>query len=159
MNQDQPIAIYREHRFDGKRLFELFPDRVRIHGHVQLHSEFDTTIPLNTLIPIPNVIRIRNKSFVHGIWMFLGAFVLDTFLIASLHVPPENFAILLIGGLGFAGLVTMLVAARRVEFVSFNGTGGLPVLDFARSGPDAANFDTFVRLVTEHISNAHGRTA
>jgi hypothetical protein len=159
VNEDQPIATYREQRFDGKRVFELFPDRVRVRGSVQLQSEFDTTIPLNTLIPTPNLIRFRNKGFVHGVWMFLGAIILDTFLITSLHVPAENSVIMLIGGIGFAGLVVMLIAARKVEFISFNSTAGIAVLDFARSGPDAANLDSFVGLVSKHISDANGRKA
>jgi hypothetical protein len=159
VNEDQPIATYREQRFDGKRLFELFPDRVRVRGSVQLQSEFDTTVPLHTLNPTPNFIRIRNKSFAQGSWLFIGAIGLDTLLVTSLNVPPENPVITLIGILGFVGFAFMLIAARKVEFISFNSTAGVAVLDFARSGPDAANLDSFVQLVSKHISDANERNA
>ena len=79
VNEDQPIATYREQRFEGKRLFELFPDRVRVRGSVQLQSEFDTTVPLHILNRTPNFIRIRSKSFAQGSWLFIGAIVLAHF--------------------------------------------------------------------------------
>ncbi len=151
---EEPIATYREERFDGKRFFELFADRVRIRGKVQLQSDFDTVIPLSTLHPTPSRIRIRNKGFWHGIWMLLGAIMLDTFLITPLRVPPENFAIMLVGAFGFAGFVTALLAARKIEFIFFNSTAGIPILDFARKGPDAAKLDAFAELVSRHISSA-----
>ena len=154
MNKAEPIATYREQRFDGKRVFELFADRVRICGSAQLSSEFETSIPLATLNPTPMRIRIRNKAFWSGLWMLLGTVVLDTVLVSSFHVPPESFSVGLIGCIGMGGFVLMLATARKVEFISFTSTAGVHVLDLARSGPDARNLDSFVELVSTNISNA-----
>ncbi len=154
MNEVEPIATYREQRFDGKRLFELFPDRVRIRGSVQLVSEFETSIPLSTLVSNPTHLRLRNKSFWHGLWILLIAFVLEVLLVTSFHVSPESFSLVLIGCIGMSGLVLMLATARKIEFVVFANTTGVPILDFARSGPDKGKLDSFVHLVTNHISKA-----
>lgn len=154
MNEAQPIATYREQRFDGKRVFELFPDRVRIRGSAQLSTEFDTSVSLRALNPVPTRIRVRNKAFWSGLWMLIAAVVLDTILVSSFHIPPESFAVLLVGCMAMGGFVLMLATARKVEFISFTSTAGVHVLDFARSGPDARNLDSFVELVTTNISNA-----
>ena len=154
VNEAEPIATYRETRFDGKRVFELFPDRVRICGSIQLSSEFETSIPLTALNPNPMHVRIRNKAFWSGLWMLLVAVVLDTVLVSSFHIPPESFSVGLIGCIGMGGLVLMLATARKVEFITFVNIAGVHVLDFARSGPDVRNLDSFVQLVSTNISNA-----
>ena len=158
MNEAEPIATYRETCFDGKRVFELFPDRVRIRGSVQLTSEFEISIPLAVLNPNPMRIRMRNKAFWSGLWMLLVAVVLDTVLVSSFHIPAESFSVGLIGGIGMGGGLLMLATARKVEFITFANIAGVHVLDFARSGPDAANLDSFVQLVRTTISNAIGNS-
>jgi hypothetical protein len=45
-----------------------------------------------------------------------------------------------------------------VEFIAFANIAGDHVLAFARSGPDAANLDSFVQLVRTTIFNATGNT-
>ena len=50
----------------------------------------------------------------------------------------------------------MLGTARKVEFITFANIAGVHVLDFARSGPDVANLDSFVQRVRTAISNATG---
>lgn len=150
----EPIAIYREQRFDGKRVFELFPDRVCIRGSAQFTSEFETSISLATLNPNPTRIRIRNKAFWGGLWLLLAASLLDTILVSAFHIPRASESVVLIAVIGMTGLALMLATARKVEFISFTSTAGVHVLDFARSGPDARNLDSFVKLVITNISNA-----
>jgi hypothetical protein len=154
VNEVEPIATYRETRFEGKRVFELFPDRVRVRGSVQLSSDFDVSIPLTALNPNPMRIRTRNKAFWSGLWMLLLAVVLDTVLVSSFHIPSESFSVGLIGCIGMGGFVLMLATARKVEFVSFANVTGVQVLGFARSGPDARDFDSFVERIRINISNA-----
>lgn len=157
MNETEPLATYRETRFDGKRVFELFPDRIHIRGNVQLSSEFETSIPLAMLNPHPMRVRVRHKSFWAGLWVLLAAVVLDIVLVSNFHVPPESFSTGLIGCIGMSGFVLMLGTARKVEFIGFNNNAGVRVLDFARSGPDEGNLDSFVQFVRTNISNATGK--
>ena len=82
---------------------------------------------------------------------------LDTLLVGSFHIAPENFSILLVGCIGLGGAVLMLGTIRKVEFMIFTGPAGVHVLDFARSGPDARKLDSFVDLVSTNISNASGK--
>ena len=151
---DEPIAVYRETRFDGKRVFELFPDRIRIHGNIQLQSEFDTFIFLALLDPNPTRIWLRHKAFWSGLWMLLIALILDSVLVSGFHFPPESFSVGLIGSMGMAGVVLMLATIRKVEYRMFANIGGTKVLAIARSGPDAGNLDSFVQLLRTAISNA-----
>ena len=157
MNEIDPIATYRDQRFDGKRVFELFADRIRIQGSTQFASEFDYSIPLATLNPIPMRMRVRNKNFSAGLWMLLIAVVVDVVLVSSFHIPPESASVVLIGCIGMGGFVLMLATARKVEFMAFSSTAGIHVLDLARSGPDARNLDSFIELVSKCISDATGK--
>ena len=156
---DAPIATHRDQRFDGKRVFELFPDRINIRGSAMFSSEFETSIPLNTLNPNPAHIRFRNKSFWSGLWVLLTASILDTILVSAFHVPRVSESTVLIGVIGMSGLALMLATARKVEFITFATTAGVHVLDFARSGPDAHNLDSFIELLRTNISNANSRNA
>lgn len=151
---EEVIAVYREQRFDGKRVFELFHDRVRIRGSRQFSSEFETFVSLAALDPTPMRIRIRHKSFWSGLLILLVAFILDCILVSGFHFPPESSSVGLVGCIGMAGVALMLATARKVEFISFSNIAGRPVLDFARSGPDAADLDSFVQLVSKNINNA-----
>ena len=156
---DAPIATHRDQRFDGKRVFELFPDRICIRGSALLSSEFETSIPLNTLNPNPARIRFRNKAFWSGLWVLLAASIVDTILVSAFHIPRASESVVLIAVIGMSGLALMLATARKDEFITFATTAGVPVLDFARSGPDAHNLDSFVELLTTNISNANSRNA
>lgn len=156
MTEDEPIAMYRETRLEGKRVFELFPDRIRVRGEIQLRSEFDMSFPLVRLDPNPMRIRVRHKSFWAGLWILLAAVVLDSVLISGFHFPPETFCVGLIGCMGMSGFVLMLATLRKVEYVMFANLGGVHVLGIARSGPDAGELDSLVQLTRTAIGNATG---
>jgi hypothetical protein len=149
-----PIATYRERRFDGKRTFELFADRVQIRGSTQLSSDFEISVPLKTLNPTPMRLRLRNKSFWAGTWMLLGSVIGSTVLFNALHVSYASPAFVLVAVVGAGGCALMLATARKVEFASFQSTAGVHVLDVARSGPDAGQLDAFVQLVVSGIQTA-----
>jgi hypothetical protein len=152
---DAPIATHREQRFDGKRVFELFPERINIRGSAIFSSDFETSIPLNILNPNPAHIRFRNKSFWSGLWMLLAASVIYTILVSAFHVPRVSESTGLMAVFGMSGLALMLATARKVEFITFSTTAGVPILDFARSGPDAHNLDSFIELLRTNITNAN----
>ena len=46
---EEPIATYREVRFELRRQFEVFPDRVRIVGKGLSVGRFDGVVPLSIL--------------------------------------------------------------------------------------------------------------
>ncbi len=148
---DALIATYREQRFDGKRVFELFADRIAIRGSRQFKSEFQISVSLRFIDPVPNRLWVRHSAFWGGVWMLLIAATVDTVLISSFHVAPESDGAGLVGCMGMAGLVLALATIRKVEFISFKNVAGMTVLDFARSGPDAAKLDEFIELVKKQI--------
>jgi len=150
----QPIATYREHRFDGKRIFELFDDRIRIAGSTQFSSEFDFAVQLRVLNPEPMRLWFRNKSFWAGIWMLLGSVIGCTVLLSAMQASYASAAFVLVAVLGVSGFALMLATARKVEFVAFQNDAGMRVMDIARAGPDAGQLDSFVELMVRHIRHA-----
>ena len=72
----EPIATYEEQRFDGKRRFELFEDRVVVSGKTTFTSEFESVVPLTTLRPEFTRMRLRNLYFYMGIFLTAGAWLL-----------------------------------------------------------------------------------
>lgn len=150
----QPVATYRERRFDGRRTFELFADRVRIAGSTQFSSEFDFAVQLSGLNPEPMRIRFRNKAFWAGTWMLLGSIIGCTVLLSAMQASYASAAFVLVAVVGASGFALMLATARKVEFVGFQNSAGLRVLDIARSGPDAGQLDAFIELVVTHIRRA-----
>lgn len=150
----QPVATYREQRFDGRRTFELFDDRVRIAGHTQFSSEFDFAVQLSGLNPEPMRMRLRNKEFWAGTWMLLGSLIGCTVLLSAMQASYASAAFVLVAVVGAGGFALMLATARKVEFVGFQNTAGLRVLDIARAGPDAGRLDSFIELVVTHIRRA-----
>ena len=59
---EDPIATYREQRFDGKRVFELFVDRIPSEDGNQFRSEFQMSVPLRTLDPVHRRERVDSLS-------------------------------------------------------------------------------------------------
>jgi hypothetical protein len=154
IDMTQPIATYREQRFDGKRTFELFDDRVRVAGSAQLSSEFDLSVPLHALNPEPMRLRIRNKAFWAGTWLLLGSVLGCTVLLSAMQVSYASAAFVLVAVVGASGLALSLATARKVEFLAFQNNAGFQVLAIARSGPDARRLDAFVELIAQHIRTA-----
>ena len=150
----QPIAVYREQRFDGKRTFELFDDHVEITGSAQLSSDFQVSIPLKALVPKPMRLNIRHKGFWAGGWMLLGSVLGCTVLSSAMNVSYASPAFVLTLGVGISGFALMLATMRKIEFVGFQNDAGLRAIDMARSGPDAGKLDAFVDLMVTSIRAA-----
>src|SRR5262245_56372820 len=56
------IAQYRERRFGTRRDFVLLDDAVSVRGKTFLLSEFDSTIPLQALVPTTSRAKIRSPN-------------------------------------------------------------------------------------------------
>lgn len=149
----EPIATYREKRFDGERTFELYADRVAVRGKVTLASDFDASVPLITLTGNITRLRLRNRGFFSGMWMAVLPAILAS-IINKLYqgdtLEVTGFLILL----SVCGLLLMAVTAKKVEFASFQSTSGGVGLDVARAGQDVENFDAFVNAVAQQIAAA-----
>ena len=156
MTHMEPIATYSEVRFDGSRTFTLLPDKIVVHGKQSLKSEFETAIPLTSLNPSPDRLRIRNSSFIGGLGLALISFVLFSILVSGFHISFASFAPVLLVGIGLGGIVLMLTTFRKVEFVRFKNDGGIVILDLARAGKSAAQLDSFIDALTKQIRIARG---
>jgi len=146
-----PIATYSEVRFDGKRTFMLFPDRIYIRGKWTLKSDFEIDFPLVWVDPNYYRLNIRNSAFMAGIWMVVVSVVTCTILVGGFKMTLADNALLLVSGIGYSGLILSAVTFRKVEFLCFRNRGGGKVFDIARSGRQAKELDLFVDALIKQI--------
>lgn len=152
----EPIATYSEVRFEGSRTFTLLSDKIIVRGKQSLQSEFETGIPLRTLDPSPDKLRIRNQFFAWGMWLAIVSFVTCSVLISGFHMTFARLAPGLVAGIGMGGAMLMLATCRKVEFIRFKNDNGIVILDIARAGKSAAQLDSFIDALTSQIRAARG---
>ncbi len=149
-----PIATYSEVRFDGKRTFMLFHDRIYIRGKATFKSDFEIEIPLASLDPNYYRLNIRNGAFMGGVWMAVVSYVICTILVSGFKMTFADNAVVLVAGIGFSGLILSAATYRKVQFLCFRNRGGGKVFDIARSGKQAEQLDSFVDALTKQIKLA-----
>ena len=149
------ITEYRERRFGARRDFRLLDDVVSVHGRTFLLSEFDSTVPLQALIPTPSRIKIRSPTFLAGLAVFVFAVTL-VFMFWNGPGPRQNLIIFVLGGLlALVCLAVGFAIFRKIEFAQFQNAAGVVVLDIARAGPDRSSFDAFVGTITSRVQHLH----
>jgi hypothetical protein len=152
----EAVTTYSEVRFDGSRTFVLLPDKIVVRGKQSLKSEFETTIALTSLNPSPDKLRIRNNGFIVGGRLALISYVLCAILVSSFRVSFATFVPGMLVSIGLGGVILMLATFRKVEFVRFKNDVGIVILDLARAGKSAAQFDSFIDALTKQIRIARG---
>jgi len=151
-----PIAKYSEVRFDGKRTFELFEDKVIVRGKATFKSDFETAISLASLLPSFARVRIRHSAFFGGIWLMVGSWIL-AYIVGAISQKDPSEVVCYLGCMGFMGLFLSLVTAKKVEWVRFSTDAGMIVLDIARAGKEADKLDSFVETLLSQIRIARGK--
>ena len=147
----EPIATYTEVRFDGARTFTLLSDRVVVRGKQTLQSDFESRIPLASLDPNFDRISLRNPAFTIGFGMVIVSLVTCSILITGLKMSYLDLAPGLVLMMGVTGLLFSAATYRKVEFLRFKNREGITLMDVARSGAQAAQFDSFVEALTKQI--------
>ena len=141
------IAKYEERRFDGKRLFELFGDRMLVSGARSLGPRFEQRVELRSLNAIPDRLWTRPPQFWGGIAM---AVIFSTISIGFETSLPSYWKALF-WVLFAAGALLALATSRRIEWAVFRNLSGLHALDVARIGPDRDHFEEFVDATQQAI--------
>src|ERR1044072_4108282 len=115
-DQMEPLMTYAEQVFDGKRTFQLFPDRVVIKGSQTLSSDYEQTVRLELLRPEFDRIWYRSPGFRSGIKLAIGSFVVVSVLHSGFGMSVGSY----LGGLAAVGVITGLLltfaARRKVEY-------------------------------------------
>ena len=155
----QPIATYTEVRFEGSRTFALFPDKVVVRGKQSLQSEFETAVALKALDPSPDSLRFRSPLFTWGMWVALVGFVMCATLVSGFQMSFASLPPGLMACIGMSGVLLMWATFRKVEYARFKNDGGIVILDIARAGKGAGQFDAFVGMLTRQITEVRGRPA
>jgi hypothetical protein len=143
-----PIATYRERRFDGRRDFDLHPDRLEVRGKQWNGTEFSSSYELSSLDPQFNRIRARDPGFLAGIGMLIVA----VGLLQGHAVTITSYWGGLTAVMGASGLLMSVVTFRKVEWASFKTRAGIDAISVARAGPDASSFPKFLEMLAAQIS-------
>ncbi len=151
--QEAPLCIYHERRLEGVRVFELFPERIRVQVDRYFGPKADTTIKLCILNPSANRVWVRSKSFQTGLWLLIAAGILWVFFSGGFSRKLGSVRSSIVTEAA-VGLGLMLATFRRVEYASFTSLAGVTLLDIARSGPDKAGFDSFTQHLITQIQRA-----
>lgn len=149
------IARYREVRPDGRRLFTLYADRILVQVQSgRVRSEL--TVRLVDVRPEPNKLWVRPKAFAGGILLLVASvgtlIAAESFRRAG-HHAEDGLIIWFSSAFAFAfvGLVVVFKTIWRIEFTQFVSRIGTAILDVARAGPDASQFDEFVGSLIHQI--------
>lgn len=149
----EPLAAYSEQRFEGKRVFQLFTDRIVIRGSETFSSAYEVTVRLETLRAEFDRTWYRSPSFVSGLKLAGGSFIAVSVLHSGFGMSVGTY----LGGLSAVGVITGLLLAfatrRRVEFAVFKTHAGADALSVARSGKQAADYDAFIQRLIRQIQS------
>lgn len=164
---DEPLATYEEARFESRRQFELYPDRIRVVGQVQGIGRFDQFIVLSSLQPTVGRMWVRSRLFSWGLCgLFIAACGMVSLVLSGGYThllnPSDGVPLLVMGSTCataaalVSGVFLTLLHARRVEFATFRTDAGVIGLDVARAGPRVAEYDEFVDLLADLIASCRG---
>jgi hypothetical protein len=146
---DTAVAKYEERRFDGKRLFELFADRIVVSGGASLGARFEERVSLDTLTAVPDRLWTRPAGFWSGVGM---AIVFSLIPLGFESVLSSWWKGLFWVGCA-SGVLLALATSRRIEWAVFRNTSGVRVLAVARAGPNRDHFEPFIEAVRQAIVN------
>lgn len=143
------IARYDERRFDGRRQFALFPDRVEVSGVSFLGGRFEERVPLQGLNAAPDRLWTRPAGFWSGIAMVIFFSIIPMGFEAILSWWWKGLCWVLAAG----GALLALATSRRVEWAVFRNSSGIAVLTIARVGPLRDQFEQFVDAIRKATAN------
>lgn len=149
----EPLAVYQEKRFSGRRVFTLFSDKIHVRGKDFLEKDFDLTIELVTLSPLCQKLWIRDKMFWAGIILVGIPAIMAKILMSAFGIEWSNEAVGLMFALAISGVLLCLATVRKVEFCSFSNNHGIPTLAIAKSGKQKEDFGTFIERLVSAIKN------
>jgi len=144
---------YAEQRFDGKRTFQLFADRVVIRGIETFSSAYEQTVRLESLRPEFDRTWYRSPSFMSGLKLAGGSFIAVSVLHSGFGMSVGSY----LGGLAAIGVITGLLLAfatrQRVEFTVFKTQAGADALSVGRAGKQTADYDAFIQRLIQQIQS------
>ena len=100
----QPLLTYFEKRYNGSRMFLLYPDRIEVSGKQRFGSEFRSVVPLEGVRPEFNRVFVRYGDF-HAAHIFLAISVILAVAFLGIFDYPA---------LGCAMIVPLSVAIASV---------------------------------------------
>lgn len=144
---------YDEQRFDGKRTFQLFAERIVVRGSESLSSAYEQTFALDTLRPEFDRTWYRSPYFLSGVKQTMGSSIALSILHSGFGMTISTY----LGALAAVGVVTglllMFAARHKVEYTVFKTQAGVAALSVARAGKQTCGYDIFIQRLIQQIQN------
>ena len=151
MEQQEPLAVYRERMVQVQRVFALYPDRVVVRARWLLRGTHEMAIRLATLKSEPRQIIIRNRWFKHAL-LVVAIGVAVALLCGKADASRAYRLASAVGwGVAAAGTAVAFMSYRKIVFARFDALSGRGGLDIAFAGSRREDFETFVRAVGKQI--------
>lgn len=155
----ESLIIYTESRLNGKRVFDLYPDAIRVRGNIFMKASFDQTIPPHDIDPKPSIVRMReNGVFVAGLVLTFIPAIIAGILLTVFKASIQNFFVWLMVAFPVCGLVMCLASFKNLEFNCFRNSYGVAILDIGRAGKEAENYQSFIDKLIESIESCKSNT-
>ena len=151
-----PIATYEEARYDGKRIFELFADRLVFRGKQALGTDVHGEVSLAELNPVFDRVGVRNPHFYSGSTISGGCGLFIIFMTSGFHYEFLSDPVLIAVAFGFCGLIVMAATYRKTQFSVFRTLAGVPAVDIAQNEKQANECAQFVQKLVDQIKAARG---
>lgn len=147
----EPLAVYRETRFEGPRQYSVFPNHLAVSGRETFRSEFEVKVPLANLHPEYSRVRVRNRLFWLGLFLVVlgGLGVLER-LSTPTGVRYEDFWAVLWVALLMAGVVLCGATWRKTAQVVFVNESGQGIVGLVERDDSQARL--FVQTLSDQIS-------
>ncbi|MDQ8183847.1 hypothetical protein [Pelagicoccus sp. SDUM812005] len=146
-----PIATYKERRHEGKRDFELYPDRLIITGKNYLSADFKSDIPLDNIRPEKEIVSGRNSTFKAGLAFPVMAYAGWRIMVDGFNIDSYAEGPMLMWVLALVGVVMILTGIRKEEYTCFKSDAGVTVLNIARNRKGEREFEEFVSKLENQL--------
>ena len=151
MTPDDAPPSYREVVADRRREFFLTGEGVRVVQRSLFGTAVDATVPYERIDPRRSTLHVRSGLFKTG-WRCLLAGAAAVWLAVKNPLDLNETPVWIVAGfLLVSGSVIAVWTFRRTEYASFDSDAGVPVLDVARSGPSAGQFEMFLEELAARV--------
>jgi hypothetical protein len=139
------LAEYYEKRFQGRRTFRLYPDKVNVRAKL-FSVDADVNIELANVNPDYSRVWLRSPLFKAGQTSFLMSLLL-IWLVRQLTNDSLYVGFAALAPVG--SILLMVIARKKIEYTQFLNSSHKVVLDVAKSGPSANTYDEFVKAISD----------
>ncbi|HEY2840552.1 MAG TPA: hypothetical protein VGJ26_15455 [Pirellulales bacterium] len=152
------LATYYEVGVDRKRRYELRTDVIRVVETRTLRYTADQTIPLSRIDLHFIRAHVRHRFCIPILFLATIALFVWWYLRFRVGLAATDDGPLFLLVLAIVSFLVGGALFKKIEYAQFMSEARVCVLVIARSGPERANFDSFVARILEQIRIVRGES-